>query len=185
MRILLAAKKLFAQNGFGETSVRQICEEAGANLALVSYYFGGKEGLFQALFETFYPKDRVRLHEEKGLDPEAGLQLVVSEIIRFRHAEPELITILESEIARNSPRIDVIRGNVFPTWKLVRGLLEKGREQGIFHFRDTDHTLLFVLGALLFPKRWNYFSPLLEKKEPDMEDMIEDTWHFIRSGLSK
>lgn len=54
MRILLAAKKLFAKQGFDGTSVRQICEEAGANVALVSYYFGGKENVFRALFENFF-----------------------------------------------------------------------------------------------------------------------------------
>ena len=46
MKILLAAKKLFAKHGYDATSVRQICEEAGANVALVSYYFGGKESVF-------------------------------------------------------------------------------------------------------------------------------------------
>ncbi|MFC4768110.1 TetR family transcriptional regulator [Effusibacillus consociatus] len=55
MRILLAAKKLFAKQGFDGTSVRQICEEAGANVALVSYHFGGKENVFHALFDTFFP----------------------------------------------------------------------------------------------------------------------------------
>lgn len=54
MRILLAAKKLFAAQGFDRTSVRQICEEAGANVALISYYFGGKDNLFFALFEAFF-----------------------------------------------------------------------------------------------------------------------------------
>ena len=53
IRILLAAKKLFAKQGFDGTSVRQICEEAGANVALVSYYFGGKEKVFYGCSKIF------------------------------------------------------------------------------------------------------------------------------------
>src|SRR5690242_11721890 len=45
-RLLESAKRLFAERGFAEVSVRDICREANANLALVSYYFGDKRGLY-------------------------------------------------------------------------------------------------------------------------------------------
>lgn len=49
--ILLAAEKLFAQHGYRAVSIRQIAEEAGVPLALVSYYHGHKHELFQAIFD--------------------------------------------------------------------------------------------------------------------------------------
>lgn len=55
MRILLAARKLFAERGFDATSERQICELADVNVALVSYYFGGNEKMFETLFQQFFP----------------------------------------------------------------------------------------------------------------------------------
>ncbi len=48
-RILSAAEKLFAKNGFNPTSVRAITAEAGVNLAAIHYYFGGKENLIVEL----------------------------------------------------------------------------------------------------------------------------------------
>jgi len=51
-RILDAAERLFLEHGFDGTSSRMITAEADANLAAVNYHFGGKEGLFQAGFET-------------------------------------------------------------------------------------------------------------------------------------
>jgi AcrR family transcriptional regulator len=48
--ILLAAEKLFAQQGYDVVSIRQIAEEAGVPLALVGYYYGQKHELFEAVF---------------------------------------------------------------------------------------------------------------------------------------
>ena len=46
--ILKAATKLFAKNGFGGVSTRDICIAVGCNMAAISYYFQGKENLYQA-----------------------------------------------------------------------------------------------------------------------------------------
>ena len=46
-----AAEELFAEKGFNGTSVRDIAEKAHINLAMVSYYFGSKEKLLEAVFE--------------------------------------------------------------------------------------------------------------------------------------
>lgn len=52
--ILAAAKTQFALAGYDCTSLRDIGREAGADVALVKRYFGGKEGLFiEALKESF------------------------------------------------------------------------------------------------------------------------------------
>jgi len=50
VQILLSAEKLFAEKGFSGTSVRDIADEAGVNVAMISYYFGSKEKLLEALF---------------------------------------------------------------------------------------------------------------------------------------
>ena len=45
-RLIEAAGSLFADKGFKETTVRDICEQAGANVAAVNYHFGDKEKLY-------------------------------------------------------------------------------------------------------------------------------------------
>ena len=49
LQILLVAEKLFAEKGFDGTSIRNIAKEAGINIAMVSYYFGSKEKMLEAL----------------------------------------------------------------------------------------------------------------------------------------
>lgn len=48
--ILDAAEMVFAENGFHGATTRAIGERAGANAALIHYYFGSKEALFESVF---------------------------------------------------------------------------------------------------------------------------------------
>jgi AcrR family transcriptional regulator len=50
IQIIETAERLFAGKGFDATSVRDIAEEADINVAMISYYFGSKEKLLEALF---------------------------------------------------------------------------------------------------------------------------------------
>ncbi len=49
-RLLDAAERLFAENGFDQTSVREITAEAGVNVAAINYHFGGKDNLYREVF---------------------------------------------------------------------------------------------------------------------------------------
>ena len=44
--IINAAELLFSEFGYEGTSTRQIAKEAGANISMINYYFGSKEGVF-------------------------------------------------------------------------------------------------------------------------------------------
>jgi AcrR family transcriptional regulator len=66
-RILDAAERLFARNGFEGTSLRAIIAEAQVNLASIHYYYRSREGLIRAVIERcFAPinRERLRLLEE-------------------------------------------------------------------------------------------------------------------------
>lgn len=50
-RIIQAAEKLFSEQGFKETTMRQITSLAEVNLAAVNYHFGSKLGLVRSVAE--------------------------------------------------------------------------------------------------------------------------------------
>ena len=51
-RLLDAASRLFAERGFKDVTVRDICRAARANVAAVNYHFGDKRGLYVQLLQA-------------------------------------------------------------------------------------------------------------------------------------
>src|SRR5579875_190685 len=50
-RLLEVAADVFAEAGYQQAKIRQICARAGANIALVNYYFGDKLGLYTEVLQ--------------------------------------------------------------------------------------------------------------------------------------
>jgi AcrR family transcriptional regulator len=51
-RLLSAGLRLFAEQGFKATSVRELAREANVNLAAISYHFGDKAALYREIFSA-------------------------------------------------------------------------------------------------------------------------------------
>ncbi|MCI3923097.1 TetR family transcriptional regulator [Paenibacillus sp. TRM 82003] len=183
-KILLAARSLFAKQGFDGTTVRQVCDAAGANVALVSYHFGGKENLFFALFEEYFPKPeelapiRAQLQE-----PGEGLATLIERASMFVLGHSEMAAIMEQEILLRTPRMSVIQQKAHPIWAVLRDLLLEGRRRGLFVFRSIDTTLLMVLGAILFHKRSYYFRPLFLERPQDASHIAVDIVVHVYAAL--
>jgi AcrR family transcriptional regulator len=85
-RILAAAEELFAASGYEGTSVRQIAQKAGVPVALISYHFGSKLGLYRRVFESHTPT--IVAERRAGLalaelerDPDRRLAAIVKAVL--------------------------------------------------------------------------------------------------------
>ena len=119
-RILKTATKLFAQKGYGGTSVREIAKIAEVNVAMISYYWGGKKELYQGIIDdmvktqTEYAKSALDFAvNPEDLPKENQIELMYKTIDRaidffYGDMSYELLTFLlhgqkEKEIFDNLP----------------------------------------------------------------------------------
>lgn len=88
--ILDAAEKTFANFGFEGASLRQIVEEAQANLNTVYYHFASKEGLLEAVFRrVFGPVHQEQLQDLARLNQKFGDQPVpIRDLLRAMLQSP-------------------------------------------------------------------------------------------------
>jgi AcrR family transcriptional regulator len=87
-RLLEAALTEFAANGFEGARVSAIAERAGVNKQLVSYYFGGKEGLYRAIQREWLDREQ----------DQADLDLPPGELMRWylrqNLADPRIVRLV-------------------------------------------------------------------------------------------
>lgn len=67
-RLLQAGRKVFAENGLKNATVRDICTLAGANVASVNYHFGGKEKLYVSVLQDYLEQENRRNPRDLGVD---------------------------------------------------------------------------------------------------------------------
>ncbi len=83
--ILDAAEIVFAENGFHGATTRAIGERAGTNAALIHYYFGSKEALFEAVFarrsDAINAERRARLKALHASGP-PSLEAILDALLR-------------------------------------------------------------------------------------------------------
>jgi TetR/AcrR family transcriptional regulator len=89
-RIRNAAEALFARHGYSGVSVKEISAAANANISAVSYYFGGKEGLYTSIMERHAQKIKESLQEISATDasPLEKIHCLAERITNIRRSNP-------------------------------------------------------------------------------------------------
>ncbi len=70
-RILAAAREVFAEKGYHEATVEDICSQARSNIAAINYYFGSKDELYAQVWRGAFDEANEAYPPEGGLGPEA------------------------------------------------------------------------------------------------------------------
>ena len=108
-RILQAAGEVFAEKGFKDATVRDICGKAEVNLASVNYYFGDKERLYVETVRRAHPGSPQAGEEHpwpEGVPPAVKLKFFIRGMLeRLIETETEAwkIRLMQREILNPTP----------------------------------------------------------------------------------
>jgi len=124
VRIAQCARRLFAENGYGATSIEGIAREAGASVPTFYAAYGSKRAVLFALLDAADAQADVA-SLQKSLRAAAGqpreqLRLLVSFARRFYEQSADLI-----EIARNASRVEA---DLAELWKQGEARRLKGQK---------------------------------------------------------
>lgn len=85
-RLLTAASRIFAEKGFQEATIAEICEQAKANIASVNYHFRDKETLYLEAWRFAFNRELDLYPPDGGLmndaSPEQRLAVRIKSLIR-------------------------------------------------------------------------------------------------------
>jgi AcrR family transcriptional regulator len=152
-QILEVAEKLFAEHGFEGTSVRALAKEAHINIAMVSYYFGSKEKLFESLveFRTGYLHGKLQeLSRDSSIDPFTKVGMAIEYYIDRIFSSRSFHKIIHRELMLpkraelHSNIADILLRNATEIKKMIK----EGQKKGIFRTVDADLVMVSVIGTI-------------------------------------
>jgi AcrR family transcriptional regulator len=151
-RILEAATKLFAELGYEGASTRQIAKEAGANMAMINYYFGSKEGVFMELMNDriqSYKAELVSISNDNITVMEKLLRVVESYAQRIlnNHSFHRMMQ-RELLLSQRPEMFDKIKNAKAENLMVFENIIVQGIEDGSFRPVDVRMLIATVMGTI-------------------------------------
>ncbi len=150
-RLRLAARQLFASQGYDGTSVREITSAAGANLGAITYHFGSKAALYnQVVADCALPLADAVLEatnrREPVLDRIAGVVRAYFDALSSDEDQGRIM-VQALVIGRQAP--DSAADTIRRVHGALHALVLEGQEQGVLRAGDARMLSLSIVSVPL------------------------------------
>lgn len=186
--ILEAAEELFAVKGFKGTSVRDIAQKAKINLSMISYYFGSKDKLLEAVFTYRGEKSLLGLKqitEKSDVSAIEKINLIIDSYIEKVFSQQHYQRIFAREqVMSNSKKItELILQIKKNNQALIGRLVKEGQENGEFiHSIDIPLMMTTLIGTATHMVTTKYFYKELSNSGHLPDDVFQQQ---IKEKLSR
>ena len=188
--ILDAARQLFARHGYDGASVRAITRRAHVNLGAITYHFGSKRALFEAVIAaTAGPaRERILAAAETSGPPLDRIEAMVHAFFDHLYENPELPHLMVHVMLSADPVPEAGRRTMAANVGTLARLITEGQANGSIRPGDPRLMALSIASQPL----WLALAHrvLLEGISIDQEDpetrarLVESVVDFVRAGLS-
>ena len=151
--IINTAIELFAEKGFEGTSIRDIATKADVNVAMINYYFGSKEKLFESMLEQKAAYTRGALEEivtDKSLSEIEKLDRIIDNYVSKLFTNRKFHRVIHQELMLNEREVlqDAIVNILCPNSVLIRSVIEAGIKNGSFKKVDSLLAIASIIGTI-------------------------------------
>jgi len=149
--MLDVAERLFAEQGFEAVSIREISKEADINIAMVSYYFGSKEKLYEEVIKRkLIIPDAIRSEIDKYEKSSDKLFALVDMYLNrlFENRQFQNIIFREISVHQRSDMSDTIVAQVLKNFTIVIDIIQKGIRNKEFTKVDPELTAMSIVAII-------------------------------------
>jgi AcrR family transcriptional regulator len=150
--ILLAAEKLFSELGYEGTSTRQIAKEAGANISMINYYFGSKEGVFMEIMTKRIQDFSVQLSsiQEENIAVMEKLVMVIEQYVRRILSNISFHKMMHREmsLSQRPEMFCKLKEAMSVNLIIIENLINAGIEEGSFRKVDVRMLIATIMGTV-------------------------------------
>ncbi|WHE34334.1 TetR/AcrR family transcriptional regulator [Bergeyella cardium] len=155
IKILEAAEELIAEKGFEETTVRNICQKANINVAMISYYFGSKEKMLTYLYQYRVQRAKETFAEFAHTIKEGTPQMQVKEVIKFIIGQMFKYKYFHGFVKQEFRNTELMDEELQDFYTIVveklNQIIKQGISTGVFLYAPNAEDLLTILiGSVLF-----------------------------------
>lgn len=189
-KVMDAAVSLFNVKGFSGTSIRAIAEKAGVNVALISYYFGNKQGLLEKLMIDFlegYTKiieDGYNELDESS--PKASLFNVLRNLIKYQQKNHHLARFVHREVTLDSTLVRELMMTYFMKEKhYLNEIINACFEQKDFQQQFGDFVLIQIRALVTMPYSQPQYIREVYHLHPHEDYFVQKYTRVIEDWLTK
>jgi len=152
-QIINAAIELFAQKGFEGTSIRDLASKADVNVAMINYYFGSKDKLFEALVEMKGANSRAILEgllNDKQLSSVEKIDRVIDSYVERLFKQRQFHRVINQELMLNRSEAlqQIITSILVPNSLAIKAIIEEGIKRKEFRKVDPELTIASLVGTI-------------------------------------
>jgi TetR/AcrR family transcriptional regulator len=152
-RLLEAASSLFSEHGYSATGTRAIAARATCNVALISHYFGSKEGLLREVIVRGIAivGDELRSLRAAPLPPNERLDRLIAYMVDHYDRSCRGLQIVMSQLSQaHSPLFAAIQPKIAENVDLVTSILEEVRSEGYLRDVEPRTAAVLLMGMLQY-----------------------------------
>ncbi|MES2417762.1 MAG: TetR family transcriptional regulator [Bacteroidota bacterium] len=150
--ILVAAEKLFSELGYDGTSTRQIAKESNSNIAMINYYFGSKEGVFNEIMDNRIAGFNSQLNtiEKENIPAKEKLLKVADKYASRIFANISFHKMMQRELSlsQRPEMFGRIREAMINNLIIIEAIIERGISEKQFRKVDTRMLISSITGTI-------------------------------------